>query len=102
MTASARRALGARLIAFAERWFDIPEGSISNPKRRNGNISKARWAVAHVLNDRAGWSQPAIAKLYGCDNSSIHNAWKKAEGLLRTDPVFFEAVQLLKQEIAPE
>lgn len=102
VTADVRRELGSRLIAFAERWFDIPEGSIQNPQRRNGNISRARWAVAHVLNVDAGWSQPRVAKLFGCDNSSIHNAWKKAEQLLRNDAVFFDAVERLKREISPE
>lgn len=95
-----REQLGSRLIAFAEKWFDIPSGSVQNPRRRNGDISKARWAIAHVLNTEAGWSQPKIAKLYGCDASSIHNAWCRARVLLRTDAVFFDAVDRLQKEIS--
>lgn len=102
MTANARRELGSRLVTFAERWFDIPEGSIQNPKRRNGDISRARWAVAYTLNDIAGFSQPEIARLYGCDASSIHHAWRRAAELLRVDAAFFDAVERLKREIAPE
>jgi hypothetical protein len=97
-----RRELGSRLITYAERWFDIPEGSIQNPRRRNGNISRARWAVAHVLNAEAGWSQPKIAKLYACDPSSIHTGWLRAKELLRSDAVFFDAVERLQREIAPQ
>ncbi|WP_037500563.1 hypothetical protein [Sphingomonas jaspsi] len=99
VAANVRRELGSRLITFAERWFDIPQGSIQNPKRRNGNISRARWAVAHVLNTEAGWSQPKIAKLYGCDPSSIHTGWRRARELLRNDAIFFDAVERLQKEI---
>lgn len=101
MTASARRELGSRLIAYAERWFDIPEGSIQNPKRRNGNISKARWAVSHVLSEDAGFSEPKIATLFDCNASSINTGKKRALELLRSDPVFFEGVKRLRAEIAP-
>lgn len=100
--ANVRRELSSRLITFAETWFDIPEGSIQNPCRRNGNISRARRAVAHVLGTEAGWSQPRIAKLFNCDPSSIHTSWKAAAILLRTDSIFFEAVDRLKKEIVPE
>jgi hypothetical protein len=56
-TANARRApIGARLVTFAERWFDIPEGTIQNPKRRNGNITRARFAIAIRARRVAGWS----------------------------------------------
>lgn len=102
-TASQRRALVARLISFAESWFDIPEGSIGNSKRRNGNITRARWAIAWALTEIAGWSQPAIARELGqADHTSINYGLKQAQKLLRTDAVFFDAVERLKREIAPE
>lgn len=96
---SARRELCSRLVAFAEPWFDIPEGSVLNRRRRNGNISRARFAIAYVLQRDAGLSQPKIATLFGCDASSIHNAWQRAEELLRSDPAFFDAIQRLRKEI---
>jgi chromosomal replication initiation ATPase DnaA len=104
MTAvSARRELGSRLVAFAERWFDVPQGSIQNPKKRNGNVTKARWAIACALTEIAGWSQPAVAKLFGqADHTSVNNGLKRCQVLLKTDQVFFDGVQLLKREIAPE
>lgn len=98
-TANARRALVARLVTFAERWFDIPEGSVTNPRRRNGNISKARFALAHVLADTAGLSEPSIAKEFGCDASSVNHAKGRARELLRTDAVFFDAVERLQKQI---
>lgn len=101
VTAEARRELGSRLVTFAERWFDIPRGSIQDPKRRNGDISKARWALSHVLSQNAGWSEPKIAKLFFCNPSSINTGKRRAQGLLRADVVFFDAVERLQREIAP-
>lgn len=101
-TVQARRELGSRLVSVAEDFFDIPAGSVQNPKRRNGRISKARWAVSHVLTQEAGWSEPKIATLFSCDPSSINNGKRRASELLRVDEVFFEACRLLQREIAPQ
>jgi hypothetical protein len=98
-TANARRELCSRLVSFAERWFDIPVGSVCNPKRRHGNISKARFALAHVLADTAGLSEPNIAREFGCNASSINDAKRRARELLRTDAVFFDAVERLQKQI---
>jgi chromosomal replication initiation ATPase DnaA len=94
---------GPRLISFAERWFDIPSGSISNPKRKGGNISRARFAVAHVLNSECGYSYPRIADLFNLqDHGGVLRGARKAEQLLRSDEIFFNGVKLLKAEIAPQ
>jgi hypothetical protein len=100
--ATARRELGSRLVDAAEDYFDIPVGSVQNPKRRNGRISQARWAVSHVLTVDAGWSQPKIGRLLGCDPSSVHNGLRRAQALLRTDAMFFEGVTRLQREITPQ
>jgi hypothetical protein len=104
MTANARRALGARLVSFAENWFDIPEGTVTNPKRRNGNITRARWALAIALADVAGWSINSIATdlLGQADHTSLAKGLPSARKLLREDAAFFDAVERLKREIAPE
>jgi chromosomal replication initiation ATPase DnaA len=102
-TAAGGGGLGPRLISFAERWFDIPAGAIQNPKRRSGNITKARQALAHVLNTECGWSYPRIAKLFHLGgHASVFRGARQAEKLLRSDEIFFEGVKLLKAEIAPQ
>jgi chromosomal replication initiation ATPase DnaA len=103
VTATGGGALGPRLIAYAERWFDIPQGAITNPKRRNGNITKARWAVARVLSQDCGWSYPRIAKLFNLQgHAAVLRGDRNAEALLRSDEIFFEGVKLLRAEIAPQ
>lgn len=95
--------LGPRLVTFAERWFDIPTGSVSNPKRRSGNISRARFALALVLNQDCGWSYPRIAGLFNLEgHAAALRGARKAKALLRSDEIFFEGVKLLKAEIAPQ
>lgn len=92
----------SRLISHAESWFDIPEGAITNPKRRRGNISKARKAIAFALITDAGWSRPQVANLFNqADHTSVLAGFREAEKLMRTDPVFFEGVKRLRTEIAP-
>jgi chromosomal replication initiation ATPase DnaA len=89
-------------VSYAERWFDIPEGSMTNPKRRHGNITKARRAVAYALKHDAGWSFPQIARLYNqTDHKSVLMGLREADKLLRTDPIFFDGVRRLRAEIAP-
>lgn len=96
-----RGPIGARLIERAEDYYDLPPGSICDNRRRNGNISKARWAVAHVLLTECGYSQPRVGKLFGQDHKAITYGKRQAETLVRECPLFFEAVRLLKEEIAP-
>lgn len=93
--------LGARLISRIEEYYDIPCGSVCDERRRNGNISKARWAVSHVLVIDAGWVQPRVAKLMGKDHKAVAYGLKQAKLLLRQDPLFFEAVRILQEEISP-
>ena len=100
--ANARRELGSRLVCVAEEYFDIPAGSVQNNKRRNGRISQARWAISHVLVEAAGWSEPKIASLFGCDPSSINTGKRRARELLRTDAVFYDGVCRLQREISPQ
>lgn len=99
--AKARRELGSRLVCVAEEYFDIPCGSVQNPKRRNGRISQARWAISHVLATEAGWSEPKIASLFGCDPSSINTGKRRALEMLRSDALFFDGVSRLQREISP-
>lgn len=99
---NARRELGSRLVCVAEEYFDIAAGSIQNPKRRNGRVSQARWAISHVLTQDAGWSEPKIAILFSCNPSSINTGKRRARELLRSDAVFFDGVRRLQREISPE
>lgn len=97
-----REQLGSRLISYAERWFDIPAGAVGNPSRKGGNISKARFAIAHVLNEDCGWSYPRIAQLFNLGgHASVLRGARNAEKLLRHDEIFFEGVKRLKAEISP-
>lgn len=93
--------IGARLIDRAEDYYDLPPGSICDCRRRNGNISKARWAVAYVLLTECGYSGPRVAKLFGQDHKAISYGKRQASVLIRECPLFFEAVRLLKEEVAP-
>jgi hypothetical protein len=102
VTMSRRPSLGLRLIPVAEEYFDIPAGSVQNPKRRNGRISQARWAISHVLAQEAGWSEPKIGQLFGCNPSSINTGKRRASELLRSDAVFFDGVRRLQREISPQ
>ncbi len=96
-----RAPLVARLIARAEDYYDLPPGSVLSSSRRNGNISKARWAIAHVLLTEAGWSLPKIGMHLSKDHKAIHYGKEQAKTLVRECPLFFEAVRLLKEEISP-
>lgn len=96
-----RSPLGARLISRAEDFYDLPPGVLKHEKRRNGDISKARWAVWHVLTTAAGYTDPRAGDLMGKDHKAVAYGKKRALELLRQDELFFECVSLLKEEIAP-
>lgn len=93
--------LGARLISRIENYYDLPLGAICDPRRRNGNISKARWAVSHVLVSEAGWTQPRVARSFNQTHKAIAYGMRQARLLMRSDPLFFEAVRILQEEISP-
>ena len=96
------RELVSRLIALAEYALDAPLDSVTDPRRRNGNISKARWAVAEALIEIAGWGQPRVGELFNqADHTSVNKGRRRARELLRTDPHFFAVVEELKEMIAP-
>lgn len=96
-----REPLGARLIARAEEFYDLPRGILCHEKRRNGNISKARWAVMHVLKVEAGWSLPRIGNLLRKDHKAVSYGLKQANILLRGDELFDAMVRQLNEEMAP-
>jgi hypothetical protein len=97
-----RSPLGARLINRAEDFYDLPPGVLKHEKRRNGDISKARWAVWHVLTTMAGYTDPRAGDLMGKDHKAVAYGKKQAAVLLRHDELFFECVRLLKEEVAPD
>jgi chromosomal replication initiation ATPase DnaA len=87
--------LGPRLVATSCEFFGIDRTDLFSTKRR-GQVSLARWAIAMVLYDDASWSFCRIAKLLGKDHSSIREAYDRSRSLIRTDPIFFEAVSRLR------
>lgn len=99
---SGRAPIGARLVTLIEEFYDIPVGSVKNRNRRNGNVSKARWALSLVLIEEVGWSGSRVGKFINNDHKAISYGIKQAHNLLRTCPIFFEAVRLLKEEVAPD
>ena len=46
-----------------------------------------------------GWSSLRVAKLLNKAHPSILNGHKKAQELMKTDEIFFEAVERLKSEV---
>jgi len=96
-----REPIGSRLISIAENYYDLSPGTLRNKKRRNGRVSRARWAVATVLTDAVGWSQPRIGGLLNADASAIHYAYRRSQQLLRSDPLFFDIVRKLTEEVSP-
>lgn len=97
-----RTPLGARLINRAEDFYDLPPGVLKHEKRRNGKISKARWAVWHVLTSMAGYTDPRAGDLMGKDHKAVSYGKKQAAILLQSDELFFECVRHLREEVAPD
>jgi chromosomal replication initiation ATPase DnaA len=96
-----RQNLGPRLVAAAEHFYDLSEGTIFSSRRR-GRPSLARWALCHVLVEHVGWSLNRTGKMIDKDHKAVALGCAKAKELLRTDPVFFEAVRYLRGLVAPE
>jgi len=90
--------VSGRLVACACAHFGVTPDELRS-QRRHGNISRARWAIAHVLIDRVGWSLPRVGALLGKDHTSILYGWRKSQALIRTDEEFYAVVGMLEQEI---
>ena len=90
--------VSGRLVASACAHFGVTVDELRS-QRRHGAISRARWAIAHVLIDRVGWSLPRVGALLAKDHTSILYGWRKSQSLIRLDEDFYAAVELLEQEI---
>lgn len=101
LTGTGRVPIGARLVNLIEEFYDIPTGSVKNAERRNGNISKARWALSHVLVKDVGWTESRVAKFLGQDHKAVAYGRKQTSNLMRSCPIFFEALRLLREAVAP-
>lgn len=90
--------LGVRLAHVASEFFDLPPGRIFS-RHKHGEVTAARRSVTHVLMTDIGWSSLRVADLFGQKHPSILSARDAARELIRTDPVFFEAVERLREEV---
>lgn len=97
-TGRAGTTVSARLIACACSHFGVTADELRS-QRRHGSISRARWAIAHVLIDRVGWSLPRVGALLNKDHTSILYGWRKSQSLIRLDEDFYAAVELLEQQL---
>lgn len=88
----------ARLVTCACQHFGVTLEQLRSP-RRAGNLSRARWAIAHVLIDRVGWSLPRVGALLNKHHTSVLYGWRVSRQLQRIDSEFFDAVDLLEQQL---
>jgi chromosomal replication initiation ATPase DnaA len=102
VTRRTARRLVDRLVTSVCEYYGLGDEAILSSNRRRGEISLARWALARVLMDDMGWSSLRVAKLFNADHKGILYGRKKSDELLRTDPLFFEAVSRLREEIVPQ
>jgi chromosomal replication initiation ATPase DnaA len=93
--------VGPRLISVACDFYGIEQSQLFS-KQRRGALSLARWTISNVLYDDIGWSLPRIGKLLGKDHKSILYGLRKSRDLIRTDPLFFEAVARLRSVVSPQ
>ena len=90
--------VSGRLVASACAHFGVTADELRS-QRRHGAISRARWAIAHVLIDRVGWSLPRVGALLNKDHTSILYGWRKSQSLIRLDEDFYAAVEMLEQQL---
>lgn len=81
----------------AAEFFGLEDVELIRSKRRRGQISHARYALAHVLIEDAGWSTLQVGRLINKDHSAVVLGRRKAGMLLRHDPVFFGALEHLRE-----
>lgn len=91
--------VGSRVVSAACEFFGIEDRTLLFSKRRRGELSPARWAIAFVLLTHAGWTLTRVGTLLGKDHSSVHYGREKAAELIRIDPLFFAACQRLEREV---
>lgn len=87
-----------RLVSAAAEYFDVDPPTLFS-RRKHGQITAARRAIAHVLMDSVGWSSPRVARFFNQKHPSILAGKLASHALMRSDPVFFEAVERLREEI---
>lgn len=84
---------------MAATFYDVDPAAMTNPNRRNGRISKARWAVAHALVNYAHWNNGAAAVELKQDHSAITYALRRASELRQTDELFWDLTKRLYREV---
>ena len=89
--------VSGRLVASACAHFGVTVDELRS-QRRHGPISRARWAIAHVLIDRVGWSYPRAARLLDKDHSSLIYGVREAEKLLREDESFYNLYEAIRND----
>jgi len=88
------------LLFEACEFFDISDPEvIFSRKVRHGEVSPARWAIAHVLIENLGWGRRRVAQFLQKDPKAILHGYRRSRELYRSDPVFYEAVTRLKNVI---
>ncbi len=91
--------MGTRLAILASEYFDLDNPGLLFGQTRMPNVSRARWAIAHVLKEDIGWGKKRIGKFLSKDPRAILRAWERAHQLCRSDPLFYEGVEMLREEV---
>lgn len=91
--------MGALLVVVACAYFGVSDEKEVFRSGRMPAVTKSRWAISMVLNLDIGWSKKRIAKFLLKDKKAIHHGLARAQQLYRTDPQFFNAVELLRKEV---
>lgn len=90
--------LGAHLVSVAADYFNVPPDTLLG-RNKHGAVTAARRAITYILIKDIGWSSSRVAKLFNQKHPSILDGYRKAQSLVRSDPVFYDAVERLKNEI---
>lgn len=77
----------SRLCFLLGREFAVSEDEMFSPLRLP-SVCRARWALWTCLRERYSLSYPALARICGCDHTTIMHGVKKARQLEETSEMF--------------
>lgn len=85
-----------RAVEVASRWAGANPDQLRLDWRFPRELIHARWAVMHVMHERA-WSTPKIGELINRDHSTVIYGLQKARELRQREPKFAALVEELQR-----
>lgn len=86
------------IIKLVAQHYHIAEADILS-QGRSRDIAVPRQLAIYLTREKCGFSTPRIGQAFGRDHSTVMHACKKAEEMIKSDPVFAMAVRSIESAL---